>query len=293
MDTEKKIVILTGLSGGGKSTAIKYLEDLEFYCIDNIPQDLIPNLFHLIKENPDIQKAALVFDIRNPKFRDAIKGILSNLKKSNVEIWFLKADENTLIKRFSETRRPHPLQKFEKNKSLSQLIEKEIEYLKPVEKKANKVIDTTKMTPHQLKQYIKELINEGKSIFTITFLSFGFKYGIPQTVDNIFDVRFLPNPHFIPELRPKTGMDSKVKDFILKFPETLSLIEKLKDLVFFTIPHYQKEGKSYLTFAVGCTGGQHRSVAIAELLAKEAAKEFPEHEIYIEHREQKVRKKTN
>ncbi|SNR75248.1 RNase adapter RapZ [Desulfurobacterium atlanticum] len=293
MCDEKKIIVLTGLSGGGKSTAAKYLEDLEFYCIDNIPPDLIPNLFHLINENPEIQKAALVLDIRNPKFRHAIENILNNLKNRNVEIWFLKADENTLIKRFSETRRPHPLQRYEKDKSLQELIEKEIEYLKPVEEKASVVIDTSKLTPHQLKQYIRELISGGKITFTITFLSFGFKYGIPQTADNVFDVRFLPNPHFIPELRPKTGMDKEVKEFILKFPETVSFIEKLKDIVLFTIPHYEKEGKSYLTFAIGCTGGQHRSVAIAELLAESAADEYPEHEIYIEHREQKIRKKVN
>ncbi|WP_456397295.1 RNase adapter RapZ [Desulfurobacterium sp.] len=293
MKESKKLIIITGLSGGGKSTAAKYLEDLEFYCIDNIPPDLIPNLFHLISENPEIHRAALVLDIRNPKFRELAGGMLKRLKENfpEVEIWFFKADEKTLIKRFSETRRPHPLQRHESEKSLQELIEEEIEYLKPVEEEATKIIDTSHMTPHELKQLIKNLVAGGKGTFRITFLSFGFKYGIPQEADNVFDVRFLPNPHFIPELRAKTGMDKEVKEFILKFPETVSLLEKLKDIVLFTIPHYEKEGKSYLTFAIGCTGGQHRSVAIAELLAEATAKEFSEHEIYIEHREQKVRKK--
>ncbi|WP_457569959.1 RNase adapter RapZ [Desulfurobacterium sp.] len=293
MKETKKLIIITGLSGGGKSTAAKYLEDLEFYCIDNIPPDLIPNLFHLINENPEIHRAALVLDIRNPKFRELAGGMLQRLKKEfpEVEIWFFKADEKTLIKRFSETRRPHPLQRYESEKSLQELIEEETEYLKPVEEEATKIIDTSHMTPHELKKLIKDLIAGGKGTFKITFLSFGFKYGIPQEADNVFDVRFLPNPHFVPELRAKTGMDKEVKEFILKFPETLSLIEKLKDLISFTIPHYYREGKSYLTFAVGCTGGQHRSVAIAEILAEAAAKEFPDFEIFVEHREQKKRKK--
>ncbi|WP_457567325.1 RNase adapter RapZ [Desulfurobacterium sp.] len=293
MKENKKVLIITGLSGGGKSTAARYLEDLEFYCIDNIPPDLIPNLFHLIKENPEINRAALVLDIRNPRFRELAGGMLKRLKENfpDVEVWFFKADEKTLIKRFSETRRPHPLQKHESEKSLQELIEEEIEYLKPVEKEATKIIDTSHMTPHDLKKLIKELVAGGKGTFKITFLSFGFKYGLPQEADNVFDVRFVPNPHFIPELRAKTGMDEEVKKFILKFPEARQLIKKLEDLVIFTIPHYDREGKSYLTFAVGCTGGQHRSVAIAEILAETAARKFPEYEIFIEHREQKIRRK--
>ncbi len=290
----KRFVVLTGLSGAGKSSAMRYLEDLGFYCIDNIPPDLIPNLVQLINENPEIEKSALVVDIRNPKFKLVLNEIIQNLKKTagNVEIWFLTASKDTLIKRFSETRRPHPLQKYNPEMNIEHLIDEEMKLLKPIKDISDRIIDTSSMTPHDLKRFIKNIIAE-KQQLQITFLSFGFKFGIPPAIDNLFDVRFLPNPHFIPKLRAKTGLNDDVKNYILSFPESLDFIDKLKDIVSFTIPLYDKEGKAYLTYAIGCTGGQHRSVAIAELLSEYTLKNFKEFDIYVEHRELKIRKKIN
>ncbi|ADY74127.1 UPF0042 nucleotide-binding protein yhbJ [Desulfurobacterium thermolithotrophum DSM 11699] len=291
---EKEILIITGESGAGKSSAMKHLEDLGFYCIDNIPPDLIPSLIRLIEDNPEIEKAALVIDIRNPGFRNAFPSILEKLKKQfAVQVWYFTADKDILIKRFSETRRPHPFEKYEPEKGLEELIEEEKEILKPMKQYADIIIDTSKMTIHELKRFIKGLISGEKPRLKITFLSFGFKYGIPTSADNIFDVRFLPNPHFIPKLRPKTGMDKEVVDYIMQFDESKKILDLILKLVEFLIPMYEKEGKAYITFAIGCTGGQHRSIALAELLAFQTHEKFPEYEIYVEHREKNVRRRIS
>ncbi|WP_163329126.1 RNase adapter RapZ [Desulfurobacterium thermolithotrophum] len=293
-EKEKEILIITGESGAGKSSAMKHLEDLGFYCIDNIPPDLIPSLIRLIEDNPEIEKAALVIDIRNPGFRNAFPSILKKLKKQfAVQVWYFTAEKDILIKRFSETRRPHPFERYEPEKGLEELIEEEKEILKPMKQYAEIIIDTSKMTIHELKRFIKGLISGEKPRLKITFLSFGFKYGIPTSADNIFDVRFLPNPHFIPKLRPKTGMDKEVVDYIMKFDESKKILDLILKLVEFLIPMYEKEGKAYITFAIGCTGGQHRSIALAELLASQTYEKFPEYEIYVEHREKNVRRKIS
>ena len=291
----KRFIILTGLSGAGKSSAMRHLEDLGFYCIDNIPPDLIPNLFHLISNNPEIEKAALVIDVRNPKFESLLSGLIGRLKEGseNVELWFLTARKDVLVKRFSETRRPHPLQKYKPGLGIERLIDEEVKLLQPVEGMADRVIDTSDMTPHDLKRLIKEMLSEERRGLQITFLSFGFKFGVPQAIDNLFDVRFLPNPHFVPELRAKTGLDEDVRGYIMSFPESLDFIDRLRDMVSFTIPLYDREGKSYLTYAIGCTGGQHRSVAVAEILAENTVKEFREFNVFVEHRELKIRKKLS
>lgn len=290
----RETVIITGESGAGKSSAVKHLEDLGFYCIDNIPPDLISSLMHLIENNPEIKKAALVIDIRNPKFRDTAPTMLNQLKKnfSFIQIWYFTADRNVLIKRFSETRRPHPFERYESGKSLESLIDEEKEILTPIRDLATSTIDTTSMTVHDLKRFIKTLLSGKKPQLKITFLSFGFKYGVPQSADNVFDVRFLPNPHFVSGLRAKTGMDREVVDYIMQFKETMKTVDLISKFVKFSIPMYEKEGKAYITFAVGCTGGQHRSVAIAESLALSTKKMFPDYEVYVEHREQKVRKEV-
>ena len=290
----KEIIILTGESGSGKSSAMRHLEDLGFYCIDNVPPDLLRNLIRLIDDNAEIEKAVLVMDIRNPSFRSNAAEILKNVKRDfpQVKLWFFTADKEELIKRFSETRRPHPFERYSPGKSLEELIEQEKEVLTPVKEIADKIIDTTSLNTHDLKRLLKEILSTGKPQLKVTVLSFGFKNGIPASADNVFDVRFLPNPHFVPELRPKTGTDREVQEFLLKFEETRKTLEYIVNFVKFTLPFYEKEGKSYITYAVGCTGGQHRSVALAEMIATEVAKTFPNFEVFVEHREQKERRKV-
>ena len=291
---EKEIIIITGESGAGKSSAMKHLEDLDFYCIDNIPPDLIPGLILLVEKNPEIKKAALVIDIRNPGFRNTSPIILKKLKEQfpSTQIWYFTAERDVLIKRFSETRRPHPFERYEPEKSLESLIDEEKEILSSVKQFADVIIDTSFLTTHDLKRFIKNLLSGEKPRLKITFLSFGFRYGIPPSADNVFDVRFLPNPHFVPDLRPKTGMDREVVDYIMQFKETRETLNLISNLIEFSIPMYEKEGKAYITFAIGCTGGQHRSVAITEILASRTSKRFLDYEIYVEHREQNVRKKV-
>jgi UPF0042 nucleotide-binding protein len=292
---EKEIIIITGESGAGKSSAMKHLEDLDFYCIDNIPPDLIPGLILLVENNPEIKKAALVIDIRNPGFRNTSPIILKKLKEQfpSTQIWYFTAERDVLIKRFSETRRLHPFERYEPEKSLESLIDEEKEILSSVKQFANIIIDTSFLTTHDLKRFIKNLLSGEKPRLKITFLSFGFRYGIPPSADNVFDVRFLPNPHFVPDLRPKTGMDREVVNYIMQFKETRETLNLISNLIEFSIPMYEKEGKSYITFAIGCTGGQHRSVAIAEILASRTSKRFSDYEIYVEHREQNVRRKVS
>ncbi len=290
----KKLLVLTGESGSGKSSGMRHLEDLGFYCIDNIPPSLILNFFQLVKDNPEIEKAVLVTDIRNPAFRTEAKRILKELKGlfPEVEIWYFTADTRTLIKRFSETRRPHPFERYEPGKNLEVLIEEERKILEPVKQMADRIIDTSAMTPHDLKRFIKGLLFEGKSSLKVTVLSFGFKFGIPLTADNVFDVRFLPNPHFVPSLRSLTGKDEEVADYIFGFEESKKTFDSIIGYIRLTLPLYEKEGKAYVTFAVGCTGGQHRSVAFAEALAEEVAELFPDFETYVEHRELKERRRV-
>ncbi len=289
----KRIVVITGEAGAGKSSAIKHLEDLGFYCIDNIPPDLIPEFIKLIERSPEIEKAALVIDIRNPKFRSSAPQMLKKLKERYpLEIWYFTADKDSLLKRFKETRRPHPLQKYFPQENLEKLIEKEKEFYEGVKELSDKNIDTTNLTVHDLKRKVKELLKTGKLNLQVNFISFGFKYGVPLSADNVFDVRFLPNPHFVPELKEKTGRDREVLDYILKFEQTKKTFELIYNFVKFTLPLYEREGKSYITYAVGCTGGQHRSVAFAQLLAEKVAEEFPDYEVFVEHREQGIREKV-
>jgi UPF0042 nucleotide-binding protein len=287
----KRIIVITGEAGAGKSGAIKHLEDLGFYCIDNIPPELIPEFIRLIEESSEIERAALVVDVRSPNFSPQI---LKDLKERypGLELWYFTADKSVLLKRFKETRRPHPFHRYFPEESLEGLIEREKELYGAVKELADRVIDTSNLTIHDLKRKLKELLEEGKLTLQVNLLSFGFKYGIPQLADNVFDVRFLPNPHFVPSLKSKTGMDREVLDYMFRFPETKETLELIYGFIKFTLPKYEKEGKSYITYAVGCTGGQHRSVAFAELLAEKVAREFPDYEVFVEHREQGVRRRV-
>lgn len=291
----KRVLIITGEAGAGKSSAVKHLEDLGFYCIDNVPPALVPELLSLVERNTEIEKAALVADVRNPEFKESAGELFRRIKEEfpSVEIWYFTADKDTLINRFKETRRPHPFQRYYANESLERLIEREKEFYEGLKGSFDRVIDTTNLTYHDLKRLIKELLETGKPRLQVNFLSFGFKYGIPHSADNVFDVRFLPNPHFVPHLKDKTGMESEVEEFVMGYEESRKTLETILDFVRLTLPLYEREGKAYITYAVGCTGGQHRSVVFAEALANKVAEEFPQYEIYVEHREQKVRRKVS
>ena len=279
-----KFVIITGLSGAGKSNAMRCLEDMGFYCIDNLPPVLIGKFAELCFSSEDeIQKAALVIDIRGGRFFNELFGSLEELESLgyNYEVLFLDASDQTIIKRFKETRRVHPLSL---EGRITDGINAEREKLKDIKKKANMIIDTTTMTPSNLKEEIRKLFAEGKSNnITISILSFGFKRGIPLDADIVFDVRFLPNPHYIPELKEMTGNEKPIRDYVMKWPESETFVNKLYDLLDFTIPYYEREGKFQLVIAIGCTGGKHRSVTVANNLYEYLTKKG--YSIKINHRD--------
>lgn len=262
-----KFVIITGLSGAGKSQAMKCMEDIGFYCVDNLPPVLIPKFAELCFSNRgEIQKIALVIDIRGRRFFDDLFESLDELTDQGYkyEILFLEASDQTLIKRFKETRRVHPLST---EGRIIDGINAERERLRQLKEKADKIIDSSSMTPGQLKEEIKKAYIEGsnKNIM-ISILSFGFKKGIPLDADLVFDVRFLPNPHYIPELKEFTGNDKCVSEYVMKWPESIEFVKKLNDLIDFLIPYYEREGKFQLVIGIGCTGGKHRSVTVANVL---------------------------
>ncbi|UCE53413.1 MAG: RNase adapter RapZ [Desulfobacterales bacterium] len=259
------IIIITGLSGSGKSTAMAVFEDAGFYCVDNMPVALLPKFLELpIESDPEIAGIALVMDLREKGFLSKYTSVFEGLKRHgyHFEILFLEADEQILLQRYSTTRRQHPLSQY---KDLLENIRAEKEQLKDLRSAADKIIDTSDFNVHELKAYLIETVKKSKKfgIMQINILSFGFKYGIPHEADLIVDVRFLANPYFIPALKTLDGESQKIKDFIFTKPETGKFLEKYFDLLDYLIPLYEKEGKSYLTIAVGCTGGRHRSVTIA------------------------------
>ncbi len=264
-------VIITGVSGAGKSSAIKCFEDLGFFCVDNLPTTLIPKFAQVCnKSKGRIKKIALGIDVREGRFLNKLFQGLGELHKIGIKhrILFLDAQDEVLIRRYSETRRLHPLGKM--NKTILESIVSERRKLSELKQKADRTIDTSNITSHELKQIIINsfLIGRFASKSNLTIQSFGYKYGIPLDADLVFDVRFLPNPQYIDRLRPYTGNDKNVKTFILNQPVTKQFLSKLTGFLKFIMPYYIKEGKSYLTLAVGCTGGRHRSVAIANALCK-------------------------
>jgi RNase adapter protein RapZ len=262
------ILIITGYSGSGKSIALAALEDTGFYCVDNMPVALLPKFLDLATESvPEVKGFAFVMDLREKGFLGNYAEVFDSLRRQgcHLQILFLEADEKTLLQRFSQTRRQHPLAS---EGSVLKGIKSEKEYLQPLRQAADRIINTSHYNVHELKSVIAETTKKSRSAspIAIQILSFGYKYGPPFDADLIMDVRFLANPYFIPELKPLTGTSDPVKRFVLSDPNCTPFLTKYMDLLTFLIPLYEKEGKSYLTIAVGCTGGRHRSVAIAEYL---------------------------
>ncbi len=267
----RRFVILTGLSGSGKTQAIRALEDLGYFCIDNLPTQLIPTMADLsTREGAGLDKVAIVVDIRESGFLTQFARVYRKLKAQsevNPTLIFLEASHSTLVRRFSETRRPHPLAP---DRSVAEGITEEREKLNAIRSTADLVLDTSNLTVHELREIFMRMSRDGrpKAEMIVNMVSFGFKNGVPLDADLVFDVRCLPNPHFVNHLRPLTGRDKPVERYMRKHPATLDFIDKLTSFLKFALPHYVQEGKSYLTVAIGCTGGRHRSVMIAEALKK-------------------------
>ena len=285
-----ELVVITGMSGAGKTVAMQSFEDMGYFCVDNMPPSLLPKFWELVKESGKITKIALVIDLRSRAFFDEIMTSISGLDNTSfitTKILFLEASDDALVSRYKETRRTHPLAG---DGRVYDGIVAERRLLQDIKVRAQKVIDTTTLSPRKLREEIMHTFSNGDTdIFTIQVVSFGFKYGIPIDADIVMDVRFLPNPHYIEELRPLTGQDHAVYDYVMSQPETKTFYHKFMELLDFVIPGYKKEGKSSVTIAIGCTGGQHRSVAFAKRIAEDLAKNWPVNE---SHRDKDRRKET-
>jgi len=263
------IVVVTGLSGAGKSTAIKAFEDLGYYCVDNLPPLLLPKIVEVVSEaRGEGARVALGVDVRGKEFLPDLSRVLDELRegRSAVHVLFLDAADEALVRRFSETRRKHPLAAREGAK---EAIRKERVILGPLREMADAVIDTSQLTVHQLRDaLVRRFRGEGAGGLQVSVLSFGYRYGLPAESDMVVDVRFLPNPNFVPALKRHTGLDRGVREYVLRARPTRTFLRRLSDLLLFLLPLYRKEGKAYFTLGVGCTGGRHRSVAVAEALGE-------------------------
>ncbi|HMK31980.1 MAG TPA: RNase adapter RapZ [Terriglobales bacterium] len=278
-----ELVVITGLSGSGKGSVLKVFEDLGYYCVDNMPVELIPSFAELVRQSPEIDRAALVVDVREGARLERLPAILKAVRKLlPTRVLYLEATDEALLRRFSETRRPHPLGA---SSPVRTSILAERKRLGPISKLADDILDTSKFNVHELRAHINRRFkaeSPDKGIL-VSCVSFGFRAGVPEDADLVFDVRFLPNPHFIPEFRPYTGRHPRVAKYIRSFPQTQEFIHRISELLVYLLPHYVKEGKSYLTIAFGCTGGQHRSVMIAEDVAKRLKKSG--YQVKIVHRD--------
>jgi UPF0042 nucleotide-binding protein len=272
MGPAKELVIVTGISGAGKASALKAFEDLGYHCVDNLPLELLPNFATLIDKSAEIARAAIVADVREGATLDRLPEILKSVKKLlHTRVVYLDSQDAILVRRYSETRRPHPLGRLE---TVSRSIVEERQLLDPIRNVADTLIDTSDFNVHQLRAEILARFGHEKETdrLLVSCLSFGFKNGVPLDADIVFDVRFLPNPHFVPEFRKKTGLDSEVAAYVRGFKQTKEFLDRVTNLMLYLLPHYVEEGKSYLTVAFGCTGGQHRSVMMAEEMGKQLRK---------------------
>ncbi|MDW8130068.1 MAG: RNase adapter RapZ [Bryobacterales bacterium] len=267
-----ELIVITGLSGSGKGTVLKCLEDLGYYSVDNLPVELIPKFAELTRDSPNIRAAALVVDIREREGLRRLPDILKRIRRQiPARVIFLEADDATLIRRFSETRRPHPLGV---SRSVARNIQEERKLLAPIRALADHVINTSKFNVHELREFVEETFGGGRdqSRIMLYVTCFGYRYGVPTDSDLVFDVRFLPNPNYVPQYRRLSGRHPQAARYMRSFPQTMEFIQRISDLLIYLLPHYVQEGKSYLTIAFGCTGGRHRSVLIAEDIAKRLAR---------------------
>lgn len=263
------LLVITGLSGSGKGTMLRTLEDQGYYCVDHLPISLIPTFGDLVARGSDEgQRAALVVDIREGGALEDFPALFEQLRqRQRATLVFVEASEVALLRRFSETRRPHPLGA---ELPLREGIQRERKLLKPIRAAADIILDTTRLTPHDLRRFISERFTarERRRPLLLSVVSFGYRYGLPPDADLVFDARCLPNPNFVPALKPLTGRNRRVARYVLSFPQSRQFIRRVGALVAYLLPHYEREGKSYLTVAIGCTGGRHRSVALAGAMAR-------------------------
>jgi UPF0042 nucleotide-binding protein len=268
----KELVIVTGISGAGKASALKAFEDLGFHCVDNLPLELLPDFARLVSKSKEVERAAIVVDVREGATLDRLPQILKTVKTLlHTRVVFLDAQDASLVRRYSETRRPHPLGRSE---TVWRSIVEERQVLDTIRNVADTLIDTSDFNVHELRAHIIDRYGreEKTNRLLVSCLSFGFKNGVPLDADMVFDVRFLPNPHFVPEFRKKTGLDPKVAAYVNGFPQTREFLDMVTKMMLYLLPHYVQEGKSYLTVAFGCTGGQHRSVMMAEEMSERLKK---------------------
>ena len=286
-----QLVVVTGMSGAGKTVAMQSFEDLGYFCVDNMPPALLGKFWELVKESGKISKVALVIDLRSRAFYDEIFGMLQELDDGNdnlrPKILFLDASDEELVARYKETRRAHPLAM---DGRVLDGIQRERELLSEIKSKAQLVIDTSKISPRQLREELfLNFESDQSTAFHVNVMSFGFKYGVPIDADILMDVRFLPNPYYVKDLREKTGNDQAVYDYVMNSEMTEEFYQQFIKMLRFVMPGYQKEGKSSVTIAIGCTGGQHRSVALANRIGKALQEKYP---VNITHRDMAKRKET-
>jgi UPF0042 nucleotide-binding protein len=269
---DKELVIVTGISGAGKASVLKAFEDLGFHAVDNLPLELLPDFAGLVRKSAEVERAAIVVDVREGATLDRLPEILKGVRQLlPTRVVFLDAQDAVLVRRYSETRRPHPLGRTE---TVSRSIVEERQLLDPVRNVADMLIDTSNFNVHELRAHILDRFghqNQAQQLL-VSCLSFGFKNGVPLDADMVFDIRFLPNPHFVPEFRKLTGLDPKVAAYVRRFAQSREFLDRVTELMLYLLPHYVEEGKSYLTVAFGCTGGQHRSVMMAEEMSKRIKK---------------------
>lgn len=280
-----RCVILTGMSGSGKSTALKMIEDMGYYCVGNLPISLVESFVDLSENDPELDKVAINVDIRSGQNIGDLSAVLDRLQErgKSFEMLFLESEDAVIIKRYKETRRTHPLAE---GGRVEQAISRERERLQPIKRRADYILDTSQLLTRELQAELKKMFVENQTYknLYITVLSFGFKYGIPTDADLVFDVRFLPNPYYVEGLRPLTGLDERIQNYVMEGEQYAVFMEKLEDMIGFLIPNYVAEGKNQLVIAIGCTGGKHRSVTVAQGLYERLGKQ-EDYGLRVEHRD--------